>query len=296
MTYGSAWPAARVPVWVALSDSGAAHLEAASALQAEVERTLPGRVDWRVAHWRQFDRARPEPKWIVAVGTAAQHGMQELFAADSTPPPLLAILVPHQFFERIATPARLRAGSLSAVFLDQPAGRQMELIRLALPTADAVGILVGAESKLQAPDLERAAKERGMRLMISLVGQTGLFPALQSLLRDVDVVLALPDPEVFNGQTAGNILTATYRRRVPLIGFSPAYVKAGAYLALYSTPTQIGSHGGDILRQAWSGNVLPRPQWPADFVVKLNPDVAHSLGLGLNEAALAEQLRKQEAP
>jgi ABC-type uncharacterized transport system substrate-binding protein len=135
-----------------------------------------------------------------------------------------------------------------------------------------------------------------MQLMISLVGQTGLFPALQSLLRDVDVVLALPDPEVFNGQTAGNILTAAYRRRVPLVGFSPAYVKAGALLALYSTPAQIGSRGGDILRQALSGNALPRPQWPADFVVKLNSDVAHSLGLALDEAALAEQLRRQEAP
>jgi hypothetical protein len=296
MTYGSAWAAGTISVWIALSETGGAHAEAAAALRADMERALPGRIDWRMAHWRQFDSPKPEPKWIVAVGTAAQRGMQELFAADVTPPPLLAILVPQQAFGRIADPGRLRAGSLSAVFLDQPAGRQLDLIRLALPAARNIGILVGTESKGHAPGLEKEAKERDMHLVISTVGEDGLFPALQSLLRDSDVLLALPDPVVFNNQTAANILTAAYRRRVPLIGFSPAYVKAGALLALYSTPAQIGSRGGEILRQAWSGNVLPRPQWPAEFVVRLNPDVAHSLGLTFDESTLGEQLRHLNAP
>jgi len=295
MTYGSA-AAASTSIWVALSETGGAHAEAAEALRASVEQAQPGRFEWRVAHWSQFGSVLPEPQWVIAVGTAAHRGMQERFAADTTPPPLLAILVPRLAFERIAEPARLRGGSLSAVFLDQPPARQLELIRLALPAVRNVGILVGGESKTHGPGLEKAAKKRGMQLATSLVGQDGLFAALQSLLAEVEVLLALPDPTVFNSQTAANILTAAYRRHVPLVGFSPAYAKAGALLALYSTPSQVGVRGAELLRQALAGKSLPPPQGAREFVVTINRDVARSLGLALDEAQLMEQLRQRDRP
>ncbi len=296
MTYGFARAAGPIPVWVALSDAGGPHAEAAEALRAEVEHVVPGRIDWRVAHWSQFDSAKPEPQWVVAVGTAAQRGMQDLFARDPTAPPLLAILVPRLAFERIADPARLRAGSVSAVFLDQSPARHLELIRLALPDVRSVGILVGGESKSHIPALEKAARERGLQLVTSTVAPGGLYSALQSLLPDVEVLLALPDPVVFSGQTAANILTAAYRRQVPLAGFSPAYVKAGALLALYSTPTQVGTRGGELLRQAMAGKPLPPPQSPREFVVVVNQNVARSLGLALDESRLGEQLRQKDRP
>lgn len=296
MTYGSARAAGLSVVWVALSDAGGVHAEAAEALRAEFERTQPGRIDWRVAHWSQFSSPKPEPQWVVAVGTAAQHGMQNLFAADPTPPPLLSILVPRLAFERMADPKRLRTGLLSAVFLDQPPARQMELIRWALPAVRSVGLLVGGDSKADVASLDSSAKERGLRLVVSVVDQSGLFPALQSLLADADVLLALPDPAVFNSQTAASILTAAYRRQRPLIGFSPAYVKAGALMALYSTPAQIGVRGAELLRLAQPDKRLPAPQWPREFVVSVNPDVARSLGLPMNDSQLAEHLRQQERP
>lgn len=296
MTYGSAWAAAAIPVWVALSDAGGVYAEAVDGLRAELEKAQPGRIDWRVAHWRQFDRPTPAPRWVVAVGTAAQRGMQELFAGAATPPSVLAILVPRLAFERIADQTRLRAGSLSAVFLDQPPARKLELIQRALPAARSVGILVGEESQGHVFALEGAAKERGMQLAVSRVGPSGLFPALQALLPDVDVLLALPDPALFNSQTAANILTAAYRRRVPLVGFSPAYVKAGALLALYSTPAQVGRRGGELLSQALPDKSLPPPQWPREFAVSINQDVARSLGFVLDESRLGEQLRHREQP
>ena len=296
MTYGLAWAAGPVSVWLALSDTGGPHAEAAEALRVQLEKTQPGRIDWRMAHWSQFASPRPGPQWVVAVGTAAQRGMQDLFAGDASPPPLLVILVPRLTFERIADHKRLLAGSLSAVFLDQPPARQMELIRLALPAVRNVGILVGAESRGHVPALEKAARARGPGLVVAPVDQGGLFPALQSVLSDANVLLALPDPTVFNSQTAANILTAAYRRQVPLVGFSPSWVKAGALLALYSTPAQVGARGGELLRHAMAGRLLPTPQWPQEFVVNVNQDVARSLGVALDEAQLGELLRQKEQP
>lgn len=296
MTYGLARAADAVPVWVALSESVGPHVEAAAALRAEVDQALPGRVEWRIAHWSSFSTSGPEPQWIVAVGTAALKSMQDLYVRDARPPPLLAVLVPRLAFERMVDPPRVRAGSLSAVFLDQAATRQLDLIRLALPGARSVGILISGQSKGYAPALEAAAKERGMQLVSSVADEGGLYPALQSLLPDVDVLLALPDPVVFNSQTAGSILTAAYRRQVPLAGFSPAYVKAGALLALYSTPAQVGKRGGELLRQVLAGRPLPQPQSPREFTLEVNQNVARSLGLVLDEVRLGELLRQKDRP
>lgn len=288
--------AAPVTGWIALSDAGGVYVETAEALRAEVERTHPGRIDWRVAHSAQFRKTRPEPQWVVAVGSAALRDMQDLFADDPTPPLLLAVLIPRLAFERLADPSRLRAGQISAVFLDQPPARQMELARLAIPSLRALGVLLGGESKAAAAALEKAARERGFELLARQVVGDGLFPALQALLPEVDGLLAVPDPLVFNSQTATNILAATYRRRIPLIGFSPAYARAGALVSLYSSPDQIGVRGGEVLRQAFSSRILPPPQWPRDFVVRVNQDVARSLGLSIEEAQLAQQLRRAEKP
>ena len=294
MTYGSA--AAPVTGWIALSDSGGVYAEAAEGLRAEFERGQPGRVAWRIAHSAQFRQAKPEPQWVVAIGIAALRDMQELFADDPTPPPLLAVLVPRLAFDRIADPTRLRAGLQSAVFLDQPPVRQMDLVRMAMPSLLSLGVLMGGESKFHVPALEKAARERGIHLIARQVAKDGLFPALQALLPDVDALLALPDPGVFNSQTAANILSAAYRRRIPLIGFSPAYARAGALVSLYSTPAQVGARGGEVLRQAFASRTLPPPQWPREFVVTVNQDVSRSLDLGLDEAQLAELLRLKEKP
>lgn len=292
MTYGSR--AAPVSVWIALSDAGGVYAEAAEALRAEVERVHPGRIEWRVAGAAELRQNRLEPQWVVAIGSSAQRAMQERFADDPTPPPLLAILVPRLTFERLADPTRLRTGQLSAVFLDQPPARQLMLAQLAFPALRSLGILLGGESRGQAASFERAAREQGLQLNIQVVAGEGLFGALQSVLQDVDALLAVPDPAVFNSQTAANILAAAYRRRIPLIGFSPAYTRAGALLSLYSTPAQVGTRAGEILRHAFPLRTLPPPQWPRDFVIGVNQDVSRSLGLTLVEMQLAQQLRQRE--
>lgn len=295
MTWEWARAAPPVPVWIALAEASAAHVEAAEALRSEVDRMLPGRVEWRVAPWTAFAPGDREPALVVAVGAAAFRGLNDLPWRDATPPPLLAILIPRTAFERVADPARVRAGSQSAVFIDHPPGRHLDLIRLAMPDARRIGVMFGSDSSPQIHLLEKSAREKGLRIVAAEVESDRVYPALRQVLDTADIVLALPDPAVFNGQTAGNILTAAYRRHVPLAGFSPSWVKAGALFALYSTPGQVGARGAEALRQGLGGR-LPAPQSPRDFVIAVNADVARSLGLVLDEHELAEQMRQRERP
>jgi ABC-type uncharacterized transport system substrate-binding protein len=206
-------------------------------------------------------------------------------------------LLPRAAFDRIAEMAgRHGLKNLSAVVLDQPVGRQLDLIRIALPDKTRIGVVLGAESQVLGPALQAAAAERDLRLETSLVsGADNIFHALQRLFANSEVLLAEPDPVVFNGTTIQNILLSTYRVQMPLIGFSPAYVKAGALVALYSTPAQIGAQVGEIARAVLAGKAMPPPQSPREFSVATNPHVAHSLGLHIDDAeVLSERLHKLE--
>jgi len=270
-------------VWVALSDQGGAYAEAADAIRNELHRSgVGGRLVIRP--WRELP-VGTSPAIVVSVGVGALRGIAE----SDIKAPVLATLVPRAAYLRLADGAgRASPRPMSAVWLDQPFSRQFGLLRLALPARHRVGTLLGSESRLFEQELQRASAERNLELATVRVDAGDQLPtAVQGVLEDTDVLLALPDPQVFNGATIQNILTAAYRRRVPLVGFSPAYVKAGAMLALYSTPTQMGVQVADVVRAVLAGRPMPPPQGPRTFTIGINADVARSLGITIEEDAAA---------
>jgi ABC-type uncharacterized transport system substrate-binding protein len=285
--------AAEPVVWVALSEAGGAHAEAAAAAANEIEGAGSGRGDAVVRHWREFRVGElPAPRLIIAVGNQARRGIME----SEHKAPLLAVLVTRSAHDHALADAGGRAHS--AVVLDQPPARQLAALRLALPALRRVGILFGPESRLQEAAFLRAATESGLQLVTGRVDSPELLGGvLQRTLEDSELLLAVADPGVFNNASIQNILTAAYRRRVPLAAFSPAYVRAGALLALYSTPAQVGRQAGEMARAFLAGRPLPPLQAPQDFVISINAEVARSLGIPLqaaNEHPLALQLRAAE--
>lgn len=298
MTYtfmARGWAAGEPVVWLALTEGGGAYAETAAALRGELRRTgTPAEVV--VKPWRELlGGIGPPPRFIVAVGVGALRGM-----AESEPKvPLLATLVPRAAYQRVADGVG-RSRQLSALWLDQPVFRQLDLLRLALPARHRIGVLLGPESRQLEAELMRAAAERNLEISALHVDGANQLPgALQRILENADVLLALPDPQIYNGATIQNLLTSAYRQRIPLAGFSPAYVKAGALLAVYSTPAQVGTQAAEIVRAVLAGRPLPVAQGPRLFSVGLNVDVARSLGIAVEADAAArwsEQLRREPSP
>ena len=296
-----AWSAAPgatgATVWIALSEPGGVYAETAEAVRAEFERG-GGRAEIVIRPWRELPATQgPPPRLTIAVGVGALRGMAE----GGVKAPLLATLVPRAAYLRLAERAAPGLRPHSAVWLDQPVARQFKLLQAALPARRHIGVLLGPESRLLEPELLQAAADRNLEVVHAHIDGVEQLPAaLQKTLDVADVLLALPDPLIYNGATIQNILTASYRRRVPLVGFSPAYIRAGALLALYSTPAQVGTQVGEIMRAVLAGRPLPPPQGPREFSVGVNAEVARSLELAVEGDAAARwagQLRlKERAP
>lgn len=223
---------------------------------------------------------------VIAVGVRAHAVAAKIVAGR----PLLSILVTRAALDEHPLPVGER---VSAIVLDQPVERWAALIQLAFPAARRVGVLAGAAGTRPLGPLERSLGEKRMRLVVENVGGTeGLLPAIERLVPNIDLFLALPDPVVHNRNTVQSLLLTTYRAGIPVIAYSEAYQQAGAALALYSTIPQIVSQAVDTLRSFRDGRPVPRLQAPSQFTVGVNTVVARSLGLRLPPVReLGERLR-----
>lgn len=279
-------------VLLVLSENGGAYREAAETMRAY----LTGQGDFsdvRTIHVGELAAARAnlaEQAVIVAIGTYAM----EQAALDSRAP-VLNILVPRQNYEATRLRAKLDARQFSAVYLDQPLSRQLRLIKTALPNRDTVGVLLGPFTNDRLKLLQQLVREQKMTVKAeSVSAEDEIVPALKRLLPNAEVLLALPDPLVFNKNTAQSLLLTSYRAQVPLIAYSKSYVGAGALAAVYSTPTQIGQHAAELIGRQGSTkpSSLPAAQYPKYFSVSVNYQVARSLGLAIeDEATLLERIK-----
>jgi hypothetical protein len=235
--------------------------------------------------------ALSESRLTVAVGVRAA----ESLAAQPLRTPMLAILVPRSWYvgggrSRLSDGGRRIA---SAIFLDQPPERQALLIRLAFPDAQRVGVLTGTGQLLLA-ELDDALRTQRLGVVWKeLQPDARLIGPLEQILANADLLLAVPDPQVFNRNTAQSLFLTSYRYRVPVLGYSQSLTRAGALLSLHSSPAHIGRQAAEWINQALNAGPvrLPPPAHPAYFDVSINEQVARSLGFVLPpEAVLEKQL------
>ncbi|MBI2753088.1 MAG: hypothetical protein HYX46_06190 [Betaproteobacteria bacterium] len=278
-------------VTIVLAERSPAYLEASQA----VSQQLAGRANVTVTQAEGAERLPPrEPAVVVALGTRALRAV----LANGTRAPVIATLIPRSAFESELKGFSRQNDSkgVTAVFLDQPFERQLNLVRIVAPGKTRVGVLASPATQDAVQRIESAARERGL----SIVGESvddaqRISTALARLLGESELLLALPDPSIFNASTIHNILLSALRAQQPLIGFSEAYVRAGALAAVYSKPRQVGHQAGEIAAQTVAGAPLPPPQYPKSFSVSVNPTVARTLGLAVEEeAALAAKLQRME--
>ena len=235
---------------------------------------------------------------VVSVGVSATSYIDSL----EVRPPLLAVLIPLQTAQslRQSSPASTaKPGQwASAIVLDQPIERQLRLIKLITKGTKSVGILLSPSTGFSVEEIEKLSKLFNLDFYSEVVkpGQS-FFRELGYVLDKADIFLAVPDPLIFNRQTAGNLLQSAYRHRVPVIGFAHSHVKAGALAAVYSSPEQIGRHAGEAILEFFSSDEkkINGIQSPRYFSVAFNRQVERSLGLVMpNEAEIELEIRSLE--
>lgn len=287
---GASAHAVAARVAVVLSDDSAPYQEVYQVIRAYLDDT-PHKVSRAYAEGLAAP-ALNEVHLAVAVGVRAA----ESLVALSARPPVLAVLVPRAWYLKTGRPRLAEGGrrSVSAIYLDQPFDRQAQLIRQAFPEVRRVGVLLSVEQGGLVDELDEAMRAQQLSLAYAtLSAEERLIMPLENLLSEAELLLAVPDPLVFNRNTAQSLFLTTYRYRDPVLGYSRSLTRAGALLSLHSSPAQIGRQAAEWVSDAIQGVPvrLPPPAYPVYFSVSINEQVARSLGFSLPpEAELEKRL------
>ncbi|MCW8918579.1 MAG: hypothetical protein OQL08_07155 [Gammaproteobacteria bacterium] len=263
------------------------HRDYVAGSAALLREALPGvrveQVD--ITEWRQPPAALKGRTLLITVGaTAARQAAQSGL-------PTLNTLITRRNVEALRTQY---AGPVSALYLEQPVRRQLQLVKSALPARQRLTVLVGSESQALVGELTEQTRRLGMALRVIAVEEGGAIePLFEQALSGEDTLLLLPDPTVVNRRTVKPLVLGSYRQGLPLIGYSQALVKAGALMAVYSPPSALQHETLAMVSDYFANGQLPAARYAEEFEVAINYQLARALRITLPpEKSLQQAVRE----
>jgi len=176
----------------------------------------------------------------------------------------------------ILTPDVLEMGrNATGVVLELPVQLQFEWMQRVLPPSSRIGVLYNpAENEQRVTDAQRIAHEDGFELIPFRVSAPQALPStLDRAANRMDALWAIPDSLVVSPETAKTLLLFSFRNRIPMIGLSSAWVKAGALFALdwdyVDAGAQCAELAAKVLNGARPGGIAPVSARRVTYAVNL---------------------------
>jgi ABC-type uncharacterized transport system substrate-binding protein len=231
---------------------------------------------------RGVDQAIGKVDGIVAVGTSAAHWLHK---ALPTTQKLLYCMVSNP-----REAGLLEGGPASGVTTDVSNSAQIQIIAQALPGARVLGVLYRSDSAEGRRMLAALQKDlpTGWRAESVAVNECPSFAeAISTLMgKSPDVVWTTADGKLYDSAAVRALLLASLRARIPVWGFSPAFVRAGALVGVGVDPHAQGEQAADLLQQCLDdpAQIKRGPQPPREFQIAVNLIVAQQLGISLPDS------------
>lgn len=170
---------------------------------------------------------------------------------------------------------------VSTITLDVPVEALAARLKEVFPGKNRLGIIRQTQWKgLTAARLQAEARQSGLTATVVECGRPeDLLRVFLSLKDKVDFVWCLPDSSLYNSATVQALLIASLNNRVPVVGFSASFVRAGALLGVYADFREIGSQTADVIHSYLADQPVASVQAPRSFEVAVNQRVARLLGL-----------------
>lgn len=225
------------------------------------------------------DFQRRNPRLIVTLGSAATSYVSEMI----TDRPVVFCMVLNPTASGFIQSMTTSGNNLTGASLDIPLEMQFEAIRTVIPSAKRVGVIYSPqETERVIQEAKKAAEEIGLKLIsIPIVSEEEVPRALRTLDGRVDALWSVADSNVFSSASTEFILLHTLRNKIPFFGLSPAFVKAGALMALAADYKEVGAQCGQLAAKVLSGDdpsSLPITI-PQTITMYLNLKTAQTIGL-----------------
>jgi putative tryptophan/tyrosine transport system substrate-binding protein len=179
---------------------------------------------------------------------------------------------------------------ITSVYLEHAMSTQLHWLKEIIPEGKTVGLLYSPkENDRQASEASRQSTKLSLILESRAISATQQIPpTLEQLANRINVLWGIPDTLVLTPQTARQILLFSFRHRIPFVGPSASWVKAGALYALDWDYRDLGRQCATMAQRVLSGEkpgTIP-PMGPRKVIYYLNAKTAAHMKITIPEAIL----------
>ena len=181
------------------------------------------------------------------------------------------------------------------LYMAQPYCRQIPFIKLLNGQWKTIGLLNSREKPIDTNTIQQCAKKHGLKTyIVNTSSNEQLKNNIKDVLNHSDILLALPDKNIYNSKSVKNILLTSYRHRKPVIAFSKNFADAGALASIYSSTDQIAQSAGNLIGQYFeSGQRFKKSvNYPQAFDISINRQVFRALDLSIPDIDKLKQTLK----
>jgi putative tryptophan/tyrosine transport system substrate-binding protein len=183
-----------------------------------------------------------------------------------------------------------QAGNITGVSLSYPLRTQIQWLKKFFPQQKSVAILFNpSENAVTVQEAKQISEQNGLNFVAIPVGGPKELPfALEQLSHNIEVLLAIPDETVMSVNTAKEVLLASFRNKVPLIGLSDNWVKSGAFYALSWDYEDLGKQSAALAQKLLNGVSLSTisPEYPRKVTYTINAKIAEHMNMEIPEGLL----------
>ena len=257
------------PVLVITEPGVDAYAEALRGLQSGLDRPplVLGVSDGAAIH----GALAGSPPLVIALGSDAFAAL----AAAHTQVPVLLAMVLDQAARGGGVPL---AGTIS---LDLTPAQVLDEVSALFPEKVRIGVI---RNPKKSPWMDAAALSYGHGHgftihVVDCASAEDLLPAFLSLRAKADFVIALPDSTLYNSVTIKPLILASLQNRLPLIGFSAAFVRSGAAMGVYPDFEDIGRQTAEAARRILGGRPGSVHEGARRHIVAVTQRVLRLLGM-----------------
>ena len=217
-----------------------------------------------------IDLKTPRTDLIFAVGSQAT----KLALSQIQSVPVVSALI-------MSEDLIVQSSYATGIVLKYPMSVQLKWLKIILPDVKRVGILYSPDTYSELVNEARQEAARiGLEIVaISVDNPRNLPASLNEMYRRSDVLLAIPDSVIYSGKTLKQVMLSSFRNRVPLIGLSRNWVKAGAIYAIEGDFKSIGIQSAALADSILQKNKMPANSFyfPNDVNLIINERTMHHM-------------------
>ena len=167
-----------------------------------------------------------------------------------------------------------------AMWMDLSIQQIVTGIRVVFPDISKIAVIRNPKHPESSEKARQAISGVNLRF-VDCPGPSDLLPELRRLKGQVECVICMPDSTLYNKTTVEPLILSSLELRLPLIGFSSSFVRAGAALGVYPDFADIGRQTAELAERCLEGAGAIREEWPQRTILAANQRVLHLLGRDL---------------